>query len=137
MKNLKKILLILMVLMLTNLTVSLGQGIDTNKISIPIVPAKEIVKELLIKDKLEKEVSKKDSTIVILENLNKNKDSIITYRTNQVGAYKDIVSFQTEENRLLLEDIKKKEKKLKWSKFKTTVSQVALVVSLTFLAFKL
>lgn len=126
-----------MVLMLTNLTVSLGQGIDTNKISIPIVPAKEIVKELLIKDKLEKEVSKKDSTIVILENLNKNKDSIITYRTNQVGAYKDIVSFQTEENRLLLEDIKKKEKKLKWSKFKTTVSQVALVVSLTFLAFKL
>lgn len=123
--------------MLTNLTVSLGQGIDTNKVSIPIVPAKEIVKELLIKDKLEKEVSKKDSAIAILENLNKNKDSIITYRTNQVGAYKDIVSFQTEENRLLLEDIKKKEKKLKWSKFKTTVSQVALVVSLTFLAFRL
>lgn len=127
----------LTVLMLANLTVSLGQGIDTNKVSIPIIPAKEIVKELLTKDKLEKEVSKKDSIISNLENINKNKDSIITYRTNQLGAYKDIVSFQTEENRLLLEDNKKKERKLKWSKFKTTVSQIALIVSLTFLAFKL
>lgn len=113
---------------------SLGQ--DTT-INIPIIPARSIIKDLQVGDvnkilivKLDSLIKKKDSIIVF-------KDSIITLKSSQIMDYvfvsgqKDgIIGF----NKLY---IHKTENQLKWSRLKTTLSQITLLALAVFTIIKI
>jgi len=143
MKSYVKILCLLIIIVISNWTPSLGQDIiidsvpKSDSIVIPKKIAQNIIKDLIVGDSCKAENQLKDSVIALKDKIInsdsvtiKKKDEQLLLTNNIVGMKDKIISNQEDSYHKL-------EKKLKWSKTKTTVSQIALVLLATLLALKL
>lgn len=137
MKHIKKIALLIL-LAFCNLIVFSQKDTTTNDSLVCIKKeiAKKIAKDLVKLDECLEQKTVLDNNILLLNNQLKNKDSVIILlnKTNNL-------SNQSYINACLKYDIVNKQvldtnKKLKWSKFKTTISQILLLSVITVLAFK-
>ena len=137
MKNLKKILLLLILIQTVLLTNILGQDTTTKGVFVPTIPARSIIKDLIIGDANKIELQKKDTVILKKDSIIYKKDSIISLKSSQLNDYV-FISGQKDgiigEQKLI---IKKTTSQLKWSKTKTTISQLGLLVLAVFTIIKI
>ena len=137
MKNLKKILLLLILIQTVLLTNILGQDTTTKGVFVPTIPARSIIKDLIVGDAAKIEILKKDIIILKKDSIIYKKDSIISLKSSQLNDYV-FISGQKDgiigEQKLI---IKKTTSQLKWSKTKTTISQLGLLVLAVFTIIKI
>lgn len=123
--------------MIINSTPSLGQDTAIRGVLIPTIPARSIVKDLQVGDVNKIEILKKDTIIKKKDSIIILKDSIISLKSSQLSDY----LFITGQKDNIIGDqktiIKKEQTKLKWSKFKTTFSQLGLLALAVFTILKL
>jgi hypothetical protein len=119
------------------LTTILGQDTATKGVLIPTIPARSIIKDLIVGDANKIELIKKDFILSKKDNIIKGKDSIIILKTSQIENYKSIINYK--DTTIYLKDriIISQDRKLKLSKAKTTISQVGLIVLFVFTILKL
>ena len=119
------------------LTTILGQDTTTKGVLIPTIPARSIIKDLIVGDANKIELIKKDSILIKKDNIIKGKDSIIILRMSQIEDYKKVINYK--DTTIYLKDrvITSLDRKLKLSKAKTTISQVGLLVLFVFTILKL
>jgi hypothetical protein len=65
------------------------------------------------------------------------KDQLIKVKMDSIAALQSIRLMQEQQKQIMIEQISKGNKKLKWSKFKTTISQISLLVVTGILITKL
>ena len=137
MQKLKKILFLLILIQTVLLTTILGQDTTTKCVLIPTIPARSIIKDLIVGDANKIELIKKDSILIKKDNIIKGKDSIIILRMSQIEDYKKVINYK--DTTIYLKDkvITSLDTKLKLSKAKTTISQVGLLVLFVFTILKL
>lgn len=122
--------------MVINWTPSLGQGIpDTTKL--PNSVAKEVVKDLLVGDAAKKKVDTLTNIITNKDSIIAKKDTIIGLKDQQLKIYEGVRKSQ--DNIIMKQFLygEKLERQLKWSKTKTTVTQVVLLLVTGLLISKL
>ena len=121
-------------MLLTNIY---AQDTTTKGVFIPTIPARSIIKDLIILDGVRVEILRKDSIISKKDSIIIKKDSIISLKSSQINDYTFISGGKDNIIGMQKVTIKQQEKKLKWSKFKTTVSQIGILVLAVFTILKL
>ena len=105
-------------------------------VCIPKYIAKKIAKDLVILD--EKTAINKllESDIDIYKKIIVNRDSVVTLKTKQLDLSHQQYVNSSMQYSIVNEQLNKQRKSLKFSKFKTTISQIALIVVTIFYAIK-
>ena len=98
--------------------------------------AKKIAKDLVKLDEVTAINKVLENDIDIYKNIIENKDTIIALKTNQFNLCTQQYINSSLQYKIVNNQLNDSRKKLKWSKFKTTVSQVLLVAVTTYFALK-
>ena len=137
MKNLKKTLLLLILIQIVALTNIYAQDTTTKGVFVPTIPARNIIKDLIVGDAAKLELIKKDSILLNKDSIIIKKDGIISLKDSQLADY----IFITGQKDNIINDqkvvIKKEMNRLRWTKLKTTISQISLLALGVFTILKL